>query len=144
MDLMQRRRQLMGMIGGKAKLTDAGTYTPSVDTGVSTVWIPHSLGVAPDFIIVMADEFEALEEYTIGYVSIGVFTKFNTITSATTQKGAFYGTTNWQGRTTMLNQNEFVATDKFCNANTFRVPFYNAGAMLKAGVTYHWVVGTYE
>lgn len=121
-----------------------GTYTPTEDVYAKDVQIPHDLGVAPDFIIAYADGIAPDASSNVAYVVAGTCTKINATSPQTTQnhQGFFQMTrpTRDQIQIQYLNNNGA----NYLNASWVKIPFYNTGFYLKAGVTYHYAFGLYS
>lgn len=133
----------MMMLGGATKLVETGSFTPDTDVNAKDNPIQHSLGVVPEFIIVMADEFAALTSMTERYIANCYFSKTNIKASNVTGSYFAWYATNWHTRDTLWNTYEQLSTAKFANDSTFVVPYYQTIDKLKAGITYHYVIGTY-
>ena len=133
----------MMMLGGATKLVETGSFTPETDVSAKDTPIQHSLGVTPEFIIVMADEFTALTSMTVRYIANCYFSKTNFKASNVTGSYFAWYLTNWNTRDTLWASHEQLPTAKFANDSTFFVPYYNANDKLKAGIAYHYVIGTY-
>lgn len=143
MDLMDRRRFLKRIMA-QASSVETGSFVVSEDTTAPKYHISHHLGSAPDFVIVSADEIIASTDYTNGYITNSFCTKSNIIaTNKSTNGFAAYLRTN-PNNTACWSAYEYVNYTKFLHDNNFEVPYYNSGEMLKAGVTYHYVVGKFE
>ena len=131
-----------GGSGGSANV-EAGSFVLQSDTVANTYAIAHSLGEIPDFVAVMASEFEALVEYDKSYVSLSFASKINLVSPQTTNTGYGIYARNWSGRNQLQFHYESIAYTKFMGASTFYVPYYSANDFLKAGATYYYVVGKY-
>ena len=140
------------MIGniGQAAIVESGSYTPIEDTAASTVFIPHSLGVEPDFIFVSADVFEASTSFTESYLVAGVLYSYNFKFSGQTKNGLLYvqfskpnsDTSLQYVRSSAVNLNEIVDSSHNI-AEYFRLPYYQT-IKLKGGITYHYILGTFN
>lgn len=125
-------------------MVEMGTYTPSEDVYASQTQIPHSLGVVPDFVVVMADEFTVTDDMTLRYISNSSCTRLNLIATNISYSGFNSYITNWPGRTTNWATVENTNYTRFLKESYFIIPFYSADDALKSGITYHYVVGTFE
>ena len=130
--------------GGGTANVESGSFVLQSDIAANTYAIAHSLGEIPDFVAVMASEFEALAEYTKNYVSLSFASKINLISPQTQNTGYGIYLRNWNGRNQLLMSYESIAYTKFMGASTFYVPYYSAADFIKAGVTYYYVVGKYS
>ena len=126
---------------GKAKKVELGTYTPTEDIFAKDVHIPHGLGAIPTFVVVMADEFTATTDLSVTYISNAFCSKSTLKASNTATTGIAFYRGNFNGRDTTWQTFENVNYEKFLHADTFEVPHYNVNNSLKAGITYHYVVG---
>lgn len=124
-------------------MVEVGIYTPSEDISASRAQIQHSLGVVPDFVLVVADEFTATSDMTVRYIANSYCAKANLVASNKNANGYAAYQTNWNGRDTVWAAYENVDYTKFLKDTYFLVPYYSSGESLKAGVTYHYVVGTF-
>lgn len=134
----------MGMAGGKPQMVEVGTYTPSEDVCASQTQIPHNLGVVPDFVMVMADEFAATADMTVRYIANACCAKANLIASNKSANGFAAYQSNFAGRDTQISQAEIVNYTKFLYDGYFYIPYYSSSDKLKAGITYHYVIGKFE
>ena len=125
-------------------MVEVGTYTPSEDVRASVTQISHSLGVVPDFVIVMADTFTATADMTVAYIANASCSKSNFVASNKSRTGFGVYLSNWTGRDTQRVYYEDVDYTKFLHDTYFNVPYYNGNDRLKSGITYHYVVGTYN
>lgn len=124
-------------------MVEVGTYTPTEDIAASQEQIQHSLGVVPDFVLVVAEAFTATADMTVRYIANSYCAKANLVASNKNANGYAAYQTNWNGRDTVLNVSENINYTKFLTDTYFLVPYYSTGDSLKAGVTYHYVVGTF-
>ena len=129
---------------GKMKKVELGTYTPTEDEFSSRVHIAHGLGATPDFVIAIADEIVASTDMTTRYLSVGYCGISNLVASNKNASGfaAYQG--NYQGRDAPFQATENINYEKFLHVDTFEIPYYSSSDTLKAGVTYHYVVGILE
>ena len=134
----------MQMMGGKPKVVEFGTYTPSADVYASQAQIPHGLGVTPDFVMVVADAITASADITVRYIANAYCAKANLIASNKSANGFAAYNTNFVARDTQQMVSENINYTKFLYENYFLVPYYNSTDYLKAGITYHYVVGKFE
>lgn len=124
-------------------MVEVGTYTPSEDIIASRAQIQHSLGVVPDFVVVMADTFTATSDMAVRYIANSYCSKANLVASNKNANGYAAYQCNYIGRDTMWNIYEIINYTKFLTDTYFLVPYYSSSDLLKAGVTYHYVVGTF-
>lgn len=127
----------------KAKV-EAGTYTPETDEYASQVSIAHGLGAIPDFVIVMSDAFTAEQSYTVNYIGNSYCSKTNLSASNLSFSGVGYYLKSKMNDTTIIQSYEQVAHTKFLSIDSFKIPYYYSADKLKAGVTYHYLVGIYS
>lgn len=132
------------MMGGKPQMFETGTYTPSEDVYASNVKIPHSLGVVPDFVMVMADTFTSTTDMTVKYIANAFCSKSNLVASNKSRAGFAAYLANRNGRDTFWSVCEDVGHTKFLYDTYFKVPYYNLSDTLKSGITYHYVIGTFN
>lgn len=125
-------------------MVEVGTYTPSEDVRAMNAQISHSLGVVPDFVIVMADTFTATTDMTVKYIANASCSKSNFVTSNKSHTGFASYLANWNGRDIFWSTYEDIDYTKFMNNTYFNVPYYATTDMLKSGITYHYVIGTYN
>lgn len=125
-------------------MVEMGTYTPSEDVKASAVQIPHSLGVVPDFVMVVADEFTASADMTVRYIANAYCAKANLIASNKTTNGFAAYQTSLDGSDRQWENHENINYTKFLYDRYFLVPYYSTNHVLKSGVTYHYVVGKLE
>lgn len=129
--------------GGGSTLLARGSYTPTEDVSASNVQIPHALGVQPDFVIVCADSLTADASYTVPYIAFATCGVTGEISPQTTNGAwASYLYTRQTYNQTQY-ASETVLPSKFLDASWIKVPFYSTSHMLKAGVTYNYVIGKY-
>ena len=124
-------------------MVETGTYTPSADIYASQAQIPHNLGVVPDFVMVMADEFTATTDMTVRYIANSYCAKANLVASNKNANGYAAYQSNFTGRDTAWSAYELINYTKFLTDTYFLVPYYSSNDLLKAGLTYHYVVGTF-
>lgn len=120
---------------------EKGVFTPTSDIASSQVYIPHSLGVVPDFIVAIGYDFpytEATTEYCVN----GICFPLKWIPPTTNPKLFIGHSTTSSGGTRFLY--EGVANTKFTQETTFRIPFYNVDFKLKSGIQYKYVIGVIE
>lgn len=129
--------------GGGTSTVEVGSFVLQSDTAASAYAIAHSLGEVPDFVAVMASEFEALAEYTKNYISLSFASKTNLISPQTQSTGYGFYLKSWSGRNQLLLNHESINYTKFMGASNFYVPYYSSSDFLKSGVTYYYVVGKY-
>ena len=125
-------------------MVEIGTYTPSADIYASQAQIPHNLGVVPDFVMVVADTFTATADMATRYIANGYCAKANLIASNNNADGYGAYQTNFPGRDTAWATSESINYTKFLHSSYFLVPYYSSSDTLKAGITYHYVVGKFE
>ena len=125
-------------------MLESGTYTPQEDVAAIDINIPHSLGVVPDFIVVMADEFTATSDLTKNYIGTAFFIKKSINRDATPQEGISFDLTNNPNNTSYTPRYWSYTMSAFCTDTIFKIPRYNSGWMLKAGITYHYVIGKFK
>ena len=121
-----------------------GTYTPSEDIVASKAQIQHSLGVVPDFVLVVADEFAATTDMAVRYIANAYCAKANLTASNKSADGFAAYQTNWNGRDTSWQAFEMINYTKFLKSSYFLVPYYSTNDTLKAGITYRYVVGKFD
>ena len=141
---MDIRRRILMQIGGKEKMVEIGTYTPDIDVAANSLHIPHILGVVPDFVMVIADEFAATTDMTVRYIANAYCAKANLIASNKTTNGFAAYQASWNDRDMQWSTVEAVNYTKFLYEDYFIVPYYSSIDFLKAGITYHYVVGKFE
>jgi len=129
---------------GHAALLESGEYTPSEDVNSSSIHIPHSLGVIPDFILVISDEFTATTDLTDRYISNSYCGKSNLITSNISASGFCAYRTNLPQDTRSWQSIEHIDYTKFLHETNFEIPYYNTQDKLKSGITYHYVLGKFK
>lgn len=143
MDLMDRRRFLKRIMA-QASSVETGSFVVSTDTYANQYHISHHLGSTPDFVMVVADEIVASTSFTVAYIANAYCAKANFKASNFSQSGcAVYLRTRPNADNYQLTP-EGVAYTKFLHDSNFEVPYYSSSDMLKAGVTYHYVVGKFE
>lgn len=115
------------------------TFAEDVDAGRN---IPHSLGVEPNFVVVIADEFEHNPDSTNRYCICGALAKhkYKITDPNVTILGGYLSVANSQDSLAQTWR-EF---DSKLTATNFYFPTYNGSYKLKAGVTYHYIVGVVE
>lgn len=144
MDMMSLRFRMMSMMGGNAKMIETGTYTPSSDVTAISTHIAHSLGVVPDFVLVIADAFTASADMSVKYIANSYCAKSNFSSSNKSKNGFAAYLANWNGRDTSFQTDEDIDYTKFLHQNNFEVPYYNSNDCLKSGITYHYIIGTFS
>lgn len=144
MDLMDRRRFLKRIMAQGVSSVETGGFAVSEDIRASQYPIAHHFGSAPDFVLVVADEFTALASDTNAYIANAYCAKANLIASGKNNNGFAAYQFTWLGRDSSRALTEDVAYTKFLKDSTFYVPYYSVGDCLKAGVTYHYIVGKFE
>jgi len=80
---------------------------------------------------------------TARYVANAYCAKANLVASNKNASGYAAYQTNFAGRDTVWNVYENVNYTKFLTDTYFLIPYYSTADSLKAGVTYHYVVGTF-
>lgn len=133
----------MAMARG-ASTVEVGSFTLQADTVAKDYHISHSLGSTPDFVMVVADEFTASADYTVGYIANAYCAKANLIATNKNANGLAAYQQNYQNNTTQWSTAEVINYTKFLHESNFEVPYYNSQNALKAGVTYHYVVGKFN
>lgn len=131
--------------GGGAVLIERGTFTPVSDTSYGGFHIPHSLGVAPDFVVVRTNLDASASDTTNKIQSCtGVKKSYNT----STQGDFVYICTVTRGGGQALSINKVEGggglpanASKFLHDDYFVVPGYNASDMVAGGYTYEYVIG---
>lgn len=130
--------------GGGSTFLTRGSYTPTEDVYALNTQIPHSLGVQPDFVIVCADSLTASADYTVPYVVYSACSKIHEASPQTTN-GAW---ANYVYTRQTYNQTQYssepVVPSKFLDASWIKVPCYSSSQMLRAGVTYNYIIGKYS
>lgn len=119
---------------------ETGTFTVSEDIAGYNYQISNPLGVEPDFVLVQAIDLEVVDTYTVQYALIGFITK--KVGEGSNNARVMYTRTTI-GSTNLQDQRENRSATLFLNSDWFKVPVYNASTYLKAGVTYHYVIGKY-
>lgn len=125
-------------------MVETGTYTPETDENASGIHISHSLGVVPDFVLVIADAFQAIASDANKYIANSSCAKTNLIASNVSKTGFAVYMTNFNGMDTSWQTFEYVDHTKFLHESSFEVPYYSSSDKLKAGITYHYVIGSFE
>ena len=143
MDLMDRRRFLKRIMA-QASTVEAGSFVVSTDTYASQYHISHHLGSTPDFVMVVADEIVASASFTVTYIANAYCAKSNFKASNFTVSGYAAYLRNRPSTDIWQPSYEAVAYTKFLHDSNFEVPYYSSSEYLKAGVTYHYVVGKFE
>jgi hypothetical protein len=134
-------RVLAAMAGRKVTLVELGEYTPEQDIASSHVSIPHSLGVVPDFVYAFADGIDIASGVGNRVIVHAVSGRANCAQHNTTGVGTYFSTNNNGG---LVINNEYVNYTKFCDATTFKIPYYNSGDTLKGGVKYRYAIGKFS
>lgn len=129
---------------GHTALLESGEYTPTEDVTSSSIHIPHSLGVVPDFVLVISDEFTATTDLTDRYISNGYCGKTNLIASNVSTSGFCAYRENWPSDTRSWQSIENIDYTKFLHETNFEIPYYNSSDKLKAEITYHYVLGKFK
>ena len=125
---------------GIAKIA-SGSYTPTSDTSTQ-VNIQHGFGEMPDFVTIMIDEQVNTEDYNKYLVwEVLVMQKFKNSGSTTVNDGCMYrryssNGTSFTGSATTASGTTYVNTTSFGIAAS-------SSYMLKSGVKYKWVAGTF-
>lgn len=124
---------------------EKGTYTPNEDIDVGNITILHSLGVIPEFISVYADKIKPKAGWRDSYLINSYVSIMKTNFENTFGNCCHFSAATCPGRK-VVSYGTFFDDDisKFADSTKFRIPFYMAHYKLKAGVTYHYVVGVYE
>ena len=143
MDLMDRRRFLKRIMA-QASSVETGSFVVSEDTYTSQYHISHHLGSTPDFVMVVADEIVASASFTETYIANAYCAKANFKASNFTATGFSACLRNRPNEDAWQPVYEAVAYTKFLHDSNFEVPYYSSNECLKAGVTYHYVVGKFE
>lgn len=130
-----------GYGGGSKVIT--GTYTPTEDVYVKDIQIPHNLEIVPDFIIAYADGITSDASYASTYIVVGACTKINATSPQTPANHQTLMLVTRQNFDQIWVQYTNENGTKFLNESWVKIPYYNNGNKLKAGVTYHYAFGTY-
>lgn len=125
-------------------MVEMGQFTPSEDVYASQTQIPHNLGVVPDFVMVVADEFVATADMTVKYIANAYCAKANLIASNKSANGFGAYQSNFIGRDTVWAITEAINYTKFLHDGYFLIPYYSSSDTLKAGITYRYVIGKFE
>lgn len=130
--------------GGGAVLIERGTFTPVENTGYGAFHIPHSLGVAPDFVVVRTNLAASASETTNRIQSsVGVKKSYNTSTQG---DFVYICTTTVAGQNRSVSKSEgggglSINASKFLKDDYFVVPAYSASDRVAGGYTYEYVIG---
>lgn len=81
---------------------------------------------------------------TLRYIANAYCAKSNLIASNKLSNGFAAYHCNWGSRDIVWSAYEDVNYTKFLNSNYFLIPYYNSSDSLKAGITYHYVVGKFD
>lgn len=134
---------MMAMAQG-ASSVETGSFVVSTDTYASQYHISHHLGSTPDFVMVVADEIVASASFTVAYIANAYCAKSNFKASNFTATGFAAYLRNRAGMDSWKPDYEAIAYTKFLHDSNFEVPYYASNDCLKAGVTYHYIVGKFE
>jgi hypothetical protein len=132
-----------GYGGGSAKVV-LGTYTPTEDVGVSTVQIPHNLGVIPEFVCCYADGISSDASNPNAYLVSGLVSKINATSPQTVTDSVMMHIKTRPNYDQIQVNFSYQSQTKFFGESWVKLPFYNTGDKLKAGVTYHYAFGLYS
>jgi len=130
--------------GGGAVLIERGTFTPVSDTSYGRFHVPHSLGVAPDFVVVRTNLEASASETTSRIQSCtGVKKSYNTSTQG---DFVYICTVTRAGVATSINKVEgggglSINASKFLKDDYFVVPGYAASDVVAGGYTYEYIIG---
>jgi len=138
------RRRFLKHIMAQASSVETGSFVVSEDIRAAYYHIAHHLGSTPDFLMVVADEFTASADYPRRYIANGYCAKANLIATNKSLNGFAAYNVSFPNNTTGWMTSEYVNITKFLHDSNFEVPYYNSGDILKAGVTYRYVVGKFE
>lgn len=127
-----------------ASLVETGSFVVPADTAASQYHISHHLGSTPDFVMVIADEIVAATSMSVRYIANSYCAKSNFKASNYTSTGFAAYLESRPNADTSIVFNEAIAYTKFLHDGNFEVPYYSSSDCLKAGVTYHYVVGKFE
>lgn len=137
---------------GHDAILESGSYTPTQDIITNDLFIPHSLGVTPDFLICTSN-FETsknqsanylLASYIIKYPIVSVLTStadtiaWSMFTQINSSNGAM-GTNAAVSRLETIFSDENHSSTEF-----FRFPMKNEEFKLKANITYKYVIGKFN
>ena len=135
-----------GFGGGGSVKIERGTFTPEVDTPYAQYRIPHSLGEAPDFVIVRSNldaTAEATQTYSRIQACYGAKKSFNVATQGDfaylcvkTRPGYDASTNTTEGGGALT-----VNAAKFLKQDYFVVPAYNSTDYVAGGYTYEYIIG---
>ena len=129
---------------GQTALLESGEYTPIETVAASTTHIPHNLGIIPDFVLVISNEFAATAEMTERYITNSYCGKTNLTTQDVSTNGFCAYRTNWPQSNKSWQAVEHINYTKFLHENNFEIPYYNSGDKLKAGITYYYIIGKFK
>lgn len=130
--------------GGGAVLIERGTFTPVADTSYGAFYIPHSLGVAPDFVVVRTNLDGSKDEPANKIQSCtGIKKSYNTqiqgdfvYICTVTREGGNYSNNKLEGGGGLS-----VNASKFLHDDYFVVPGYQSTDVVAGGYTYEYVIG---
>ena len=80
---------------------------------------------------------------TVKYIANAYCAKANLIASNKSTNGFAAYQTNYNWRDTVWMMFENINYTKFLDEGYFLIPYYSSGDQLKAGITYHYVVGKF-
>lgn len=124
---------------------ECGNYTPTEDENPNNIYIPHSLGEIPDFIVYQSTGVAVSDSYQYTYLISGIIyivpvlnypefpsdSFYQSIFARKQQKGIAYS-------------NILVNMSNFATTSNFLFPRAQATDRLKANVTYHYVIGKFK
>lgn len=128
-------------------MVEFGTYTPTEDVLAAQVNIQHSLGTVPDFVVVMSDEFTSSSEFTKMYIGNAYCSKVNLRYANGNQLSGYCARVS-NNPTNPSGSQAFNVVTNYTNmlhTDYFNIPYYRADSdYLKANLTYHYVIGTFQ
>ena len=125
-----------GYGSGGSALFERGEITIESDVTAANFYIPHSLGVAPDFVIVQSNVLPGQAPGNMGYIAGASAIGF--IFGTTTR---FYEAYFRALADSYSSISEYIDTSKFLNKDWIRIPYYNSNELLKGGATYQYIIG---
>ena len=134
---------------------ECGNYTPTTDEDVADTWISHSLGVMPDFVLFVANNFTLTTASATKYLESGAIYKSAAIASMYSEyevnsryilqyskSNSITELASSGGMVIIENQ---ISASGHDGAAEFRFPkLTSGGPILKANVTYHYVIGKFK
>lgn len=133
---------------------ESGSYTPTQDVEAKNTWIPHSLGIMPDFVLCIADNFTITASAT-NYLESSIIYRSPVITQAYSSAGVNssyfmrYTKTNTANEVSqgvgMVILEKQICDTEHNGASEFRFATSTGLAIiLKANVTYRYIIGKFK